>query len=266
MLGSTLARFLSTNGEYRVIGSSRSRKSIDFLNTNGNLDLIYGVDVSNFFQLKEIISDIVPNFVINCVGVIKQDPRINNPIKVIAINSLLPHQLSFLCDKNNARLIHISTDCVFSGIKGNYCELDFCDGDDLYARSKLLGEISTSTNVITFRTSIIGHELFSNSGLLEWFLSQQESVKGFSKAIFSGLTTLEVAKVISGFVLSNPDLNGLYHLSTQPIDKYSLLKMIAVIYDKKILIDKDDQLVINRSLDSSKFRIETGWTPPHGSK
>lgn len=262
MLGSTLARYLSSKKGLQVVGSSRSNEDINFLNSNGNLELIYGLDVTNSSLLEELIRNLRPNLIINCVGIIKQDPRAHDPLKAILINSLFPHQLSFLCERFNSRLIHISTDCVFSGRKGGYLEADFCDCDDLYGRSKCLGEVLASANTITLRTSIIGHELFSNSSLLEWFLSQSTFVQGYSRAVFSGLTTLEIAKVIFNFVLPNTGLAGLYHLSSHPIDKYSLLNKIARVYGKDLTINVDDRLIIDRSLDSSKFRISTKWSPP----
>jgi dTDP-4-dehydrorhamnose reductase len=152
--------------------------------------------------LENYVDGLRPNIIINCVGLIKQDIRVNDHLQTILVNALLPHQINSLCRRYNSRLIHISTDCVFSGKKGNYLESDFCDGDDLYGRSKYLGELSASANAITLRTSIIGHELFSNSSLLEWFLAQSGEVQGFSRAIFSGLTTLEIAKVIFDFLVS----------------------------------------------------------------
>ena len=262
MLGSTVTRFLSTKNGLKVTGSCRSNTNINFINTSGNLDFIYRLDVTNFSLLENYVNGLRPNIIINCVGLIKQDIRVNDHLQTILVNALLPHQINSLCRRYNSRLIHISTDCVFSGKKGNYLENDFCDGDDLYGRSKYLGELSASANAITLRTSIIGHELFSNSSLLEWFLAQSGEVQGFSRAIFSGLTTLEIAKVIFDFILPSPSLRGLYHLSSQPIDKYSLLTKISNVYGRRLKINVDDQFVINRSLDSTKFRNITNWFPP----
>ena len=159
-----------------------------------------------------------------------------------------------------ARLIHMSTDCVFSGSVGMYTESTFPDANDLYGRSKYLGEVDY-LNAITLRTSIIGHELSGSKSLVCWFLSQMGSVKGFKKAIFSGLPTIEIAKVIRENVLPNTSLRGTYHLSVDPINKYDLLKLIARQYEKEIDIIPDESYVIDRSLNSERFRLATGFKP-----
>ena len=157
-------------------------------------------------------------------------------------------------------MIHFSTDCVFSGLKGNYLENDFADANDIYGRSKFLGEISSEGN-ITIRTSFIGKELGTNRALLNWFLSQKEKIKGYRNAIYSGLTTLEIAKVLDKYVIPNPDLQGLYHLSADNIDKYSLLSLLNKVYKKNLFIEEDLNIRIDRSLNSYKFRNETGYKP-----
>jgi dTDP-4-dehydrorhamnose reductase len=199
--------------------------------------------------------------VINGIGLIKQLPSAHDPISAIKINALLPHQLARVCAAQNARLIHISTDCVFSGSKGLYRESDTPDATDLYGRTKLMGEIEYG-NALTLRTSIIGPELHSNSSLLDWFLSQTGSVKGFTKAVFSGLPTVEIARVIADYVIPRPTLTGLYHVASQPINKHALLSLIAQIYQKNIDIMPDDKLVIDRSLNSDRFCDDTGYHAP----
>jgi dTDP-4-dehydrorhamnose reductase len=177
---------------------------------------------------------------------------------------MLPHRLAALCKASAARLIHISTDCVFSGREGMYSEEHVADAQDLYGRSKLLGEVNAA-QAITLRTSLIGPELNSAHGLLGWFLSQQSrvtSVRGFSRAIFSGLTTVELARVIRDFILPNADLHGIYHVSSEPISKYALLALIARAYRVDVRIDPDESVVIDRSLDSSRFRQVTGYQAP----
>ena len=159
----------------------------------------------------------------------------------------------------------MSTDCVFSGLKGGYKESDFPDANDLYGRSKFLGEVDYP-NAITLRTSIIGHELNGSRSLVDWFLSQSGSVSGYGKAIFSGLPTVEIAKIIRDFVIPNPHLHGVYHVSADPISKYELLKLLAIKYDKSIHIDLDNSVVIDRSLNSNKFRSLTGFKPAHWGK
>ena len=186
----------------------------------------------------------------------------NDPLSALPINAMLPHRLSRLCGLINAKLIHISTDCVFSGRKGMYAETDVSDAEDLYGKSKYIGEVSDQPHVLTLRTSIIGHELGSSSSLIDWFLSQSGTVKGYSKAIFSGLPTVEVARVIVDYVIPNSDLRGLYHLSVEPIDKYSLLREVARVYEKDMTIIPSDELSIDRSLDSTRFRSLVGYVPP----
>jgi len=174
---------------------------------------------------------------------------------------LLPHRLAQLCELAQARLIHISTDCVFSGKVGMYSETDSTDADDVYGKSKALGEVAYGS-ALTLRTSTIGHELQSDYGLLNWFLSQSERCKGFNRAIFSGLPTVVLAMVIRDFVIENKALSGLYHVAAQPINKYELLKLIADVYKKKINIEIDNSFVIDRSLDARKFNLATGYNPP----
>ena len=187
-------------------------------------------------------------------------PLANDHIESLAINSLLPHRLSNYCAMVGARLIHFSTDCVYSGATGQYVETDHADAHDLYGRTKYLGEVDYA-NAITLRTSIIGHELTSAHSLIDWFLSQTSEVKGFRRAIFSGLPTTEVARVLRDFVIPNSRLRGLYHLSVDPISKFDLLQLVANAYDKAIKIIPDDEVVIDRSLNSRKFRNATGFVP-----
>jgi dTDP-4-dehydrorhamnose reductase len=211
--------------------------------------------------LMELFDSVRPAVVINCVGVVKQLSQANDPLAVIPINALLPHRLARLCALVGARLVHVSTDCVFSGAKGNYREVDPADAKDLYGRSKLLGEVDYP-HAITLRTSIIGHELGTSHGLVGWFLAQEGSARGFTRAVFSGLPTVELARIIHDMVIPRPYLHGTYHVSSAPIRKYDLLELIARIYGKCITLIPDAQLIIDRSLDSTRFRQETGYEPP----
>jgi dTDP-4-dehydrorhamnose reductase len=220
------------------------------------------VDARNFEQVSRAIASIQPDLVINCIGLIKQYGHIaNDPLLAISLNSLFPHKLSLICKVAKIRLIHISTDCIFSGTKGNYVEDDFADSNDTYGRTKYLGEVKYD-HCITLRTSIIGRELKNNLGLVEWFLSQNNSAKGYTKAIFSGVTTDELSKIINNFVIPNQDLSGIYHVSSQPIEKYNLLLMLKKEFKKDIDIIPFDDFIIDRSLDSTKFRKATGYNPP----
>jgi len=160
-----------------------------------------------------------------------------------------------------ARLVHISTDCVFTGRRGGYVESDEPDATDLYGRSKLLGEVDYP-NAITLRTSIVGHELTGSRSLLGWFLSQDTAVKGYTRSIFSGLPTCELARVVRDFVLPNPQLHGVFHVAAEPISKYKLLTLVNETYGKGLLIEPDDQLKIDRSLNASRFREATGYVAP----
>jgi dTDP-4-dehydrorhamnose reductase len=260
MLGSTLFRAFSADSNLETFGTMREASSARHF-APGLLDaLIPNVHLEGETGLLTAFSLAKPNIVINCIGIIKQLPNARDHLESLAINSTLPHRLVKYCNITGARLVHFSTDCVFSGNKGQYKEDDFPDAYDLYGRTKYLGEVDYE-NSITLRTSIIGHELSRSKSLVDWFLSQSGEVKGFRKAIFSGLPTIEIARVIKEFVIPNHRLKGLYHLSVDPINKFDLLSLVAEIYGKNINIVPDDKLVIDRSLNSDRFRAATGFYP-----
>lgn len=262
MLGHTLYIELSKKYPKKVYGTTRRKKgSIVKFFENFTENIIEGIDASNFKTMAQMIQKVKPDVIINCIGIIKQLDVSKKPIPSIQINSLLPHLLAEVCDINSVRLIHISTDCVFRGNKGKYNEEDISDANDLYGRSKYLGEV-TYGNCLTIRTSIIGHELETKLSLVDWFLSQQGQVKGFTNAIFSGLPTVELIDVISSYILNNDSLVGLYHIASKPIDKYKLLQLIKKYYKKNIQIKPFDDFEIDRSLDSKKFMNLTGYCPP----
>lgn len=260
MLGSTLFRMFSNTTEFETWGSVRSREYLKFFNFSDRI--IADIDVLNYEDLVKLCLKVKPDLVINCIGIIKQQTSAKNPLVAIPINSILPHKLAELCKLIDSRLVLISTDCVFSGTKGNYSEEDFSDAQDLYGRSKYLGEIHDSKHVFTIRTSIIGHELNSNYSLVDWFLSQTTQVQGYRKALFSGFTTVEIAKIIRNIIIPNTNLFGLYHLSANPISKHDLLSLIALHYKKNIQIKESDSVVIDRTLDSDKFKKVTKYIPP----
>jgi dTDP-4-dehydrorhamnose reductase len=261
MLGSALLKYFSAMPNVEVRGTVRSQpKNMHFLDKFRH-QLEGGVDVFDLQEIRVLLSSYEPEIVINCVGIVKQLQEAENPLISIPVNSVLPHQLSAICADINARLIHFSTDCVFSGLKGMYKESDFADANDLYGRSKYLGEVVSQPHVLTLRTSIIGHELYGAHSLVNWFLSQSEKVQGYTKAIFSGLPTIEIAKIIDKFILGNPKLSGLYHLSGNPISKYDLLCLINKQYHKHLEIQADDRITINRSLNSDLFRAAVGYRP-----
>lgn len=261
MLGYSLFSNLSDYSELDVYGTVRSIKGKEQFFQNKLNRLIGDVDVSNITSLALAIEKVSPNIVINCIGLIKQHSISKQHCDAISINALLPHQIADICDRIGAKLIHFSTDCVFSGDKGNYLESDLPDAQDLYGKSKRLGEVDYAPH-LTLRTSIIGHELSSSVSLIDWFLSQSGITKGFSKAVFSGLPTCVIAKIIAKNIIPNIDISGLYQLSVDPIDKYSLLRLVSEIYEKKIDIESSSELVIDRSLNSQRIRKKINFKAP----
>ncbi|WP_285295201.1 dTDP-4-dehydrorhamnose reductase family protein [Aureimonas altamirensis] len=261
MLGQTAFRTLAVDARYEVYASVRSAAQANSFAPNLQNRILTGIDVLDSDSVAACLADLRPDVVINCVGIVKQLQAAADPLTALPVNALLPHRLSRLCSLINARLIHISTDCVFSGLVGNYREDDKPDADDLYGRSKLLGEVC-GRNAITLRTSIIGHELSSRNGILEWFLAQTDVVNGYSKAFFSGVTTLELSRVIGGLVIPNTELNGIYHVSSSRISKLDLLEIFSEVYHHRINIKAVDHVVIDRSLNSDAFRSMTGYHPP----
>jgi dTDP-4-dehydrorhamnose reductase len=261
MLGNAMLRLFAGSKNFETWGSARSSSVRQYLAPELWQRVVWGVDCDDIDSLTRLFVQVRPAVVINCIGLVKQLDLATEPASAIHINSLLPHRLARLCQLAGARLVHISTDCVFAGTKGMYRELDSADAQDLYGRSKHLGEVDYP-NAVTLRTSIIGHELAGAHGLIGWFLAQSGSVRGFTRAIFSGLPTVELAHVIRDYVLPRVELHGLYHVSSAPISKYELLRLVARIYGKSIDIAPDAELVIDRSLDSTRFRALVGYEPP----
>jgi len=260
MLGSTLLRLFHGHPGLEVFGTVRSTSAINLLPHEVHTQLVIGVDVDNNEHLLRLMVRVRPDVVVNCIGLVKQLSESKLALAAIPINSLLPHRLAEICGLFGTRLIQISTDCVFSGRKGLYTETDFADADDLYGRSKYLGEVDYP-HAVTLRTSIIGHELSGSRSLVCWFLAQHGQVAGFRRAVFSGLPTVELGRVILEQVLPNVSLHGLYHVSADPINKFDLLTLLARHYGKDIEIVPKDDFVIDRSLDSSLFRQVTGFRP-----
>lgn len=223
---------------------------------------ITGVDVTDLTSIERALDTSAPDVVINCIGIVKQLDAAADPVVSIGINALFPHQVARMTAARGARLLHISTDCVFSGRTGGYAETNQADADDLYGRSKRLGEV-IGPGALTLRTSIIGRELAGAHGLVEWFLANRGgTVKGFTRAWFSGLTTKALADVLARVIAHHPDLTGLYHVAADRIDKDALLRLINDALDAGVAITPDEGLVIDRSLDGTRFRDATGWTPP----
>ena len=255
MLGHKAFEILSLNDKYEVYGTLRSENDIKkyFSESKNCRNIFSEIDALDLNSVFDIIDSLRPDLVINCIGIIKQLKESHNALLSIEINSLFPHKLADHIKGSKIRLIHISTDCVFSGDKGNYIETDHSDAKDLYGKTKFLGELINYNNCITIRTSIIGPELQTKVSLLEWFLSQKGEVNGYVNAIYSGLTTNELILIIEKYIIPAPEKKGLYHLSSDPISKYNLLKIIAKIYNKKIKINPFNEFKNNKSLNCDKF-------------
>ena len=253
MLGHTLLAKLSKNHE--VLGTSRKTTNHPQVRSG----FVASAQEKHLHAFQDLINEFKPDFVINCIGAIKQYDLPHTHF--IEINSLWPHLVAKMCQ--TTKLIHFSTDCVFTGKKGGYSELDTPDAQDSYGLSKNLGELKDYKNALTLRTSIIGHEQNSQVSLLEWFLSQQKECKGFTGAIFSGFPTTEVAEILDSYIFKSMQagLHSLYHFSAEPISKYDLLNLIKDTYEKDIEIHKEDSVKIDRSLNSDKLRSEISFSP-----
>lgn len=219
------------------------------------------LDAENFGTFEDVISKIKPEVIVNAIGIIKQLPTAKDTIKVLNINSIFPHKLAIAAKQYKARLITFSTDCVFSGAKGNYGEDDLPDAEDLYGKSKHLGEV-VEENCLTIRTSIIGREIGSSNSLLEWFIKNRGgTVKGFKRAIFTGFPTFILAQICVDLIQRHPELQGVYHVSSDPISKFELLNLINKEFKLDIRVEPEKGFQIDRSLNSARFRHVTGFTP-----
>jgi dTDP-4-dehydrorhamnose reductase len=235
MLGSELFYRFSQLTEHKVRGCTRHKSINFFLRKNKMID--FNVSIKDLKKIKKKIYDFNPDYLINCVGYVKQ--KISKKTKkneVFFVNSIFPKKLLLLIKNLNTKIIHFSTDCVFDGKIGNYNERSKPNAKDLYGRSKYLGELN-HPKVITIRTSIIGHEISTKNGLLEWFLSKKNNCQGYANSFFSGLTTFEIFNFINNYLFKK-NISGIYNLSSKKISKYNLLKMIAKIYKKNITIKK----------------------------
>jgi dTDP-4-dehydrorhamnose reductase len=218
-------------------------------------------DIRDLHRLEAIVDEFQPDVIVNCVGIVKQRPESEERILSIEINALAPHKVARFCDARDIRFIHISTDCVFDGRTGGYTESDPCNVTDVYGLTKYLGEVSEPP-AITLRTSIVGHELSRKTGLLEWFLSQDGQVRGFKRAVYSGVTTNELANVIDMLATKYEDASGLYHVSSDPITKHDLLGLFKDAYARGVSIEPDESFVCDRSLNSDLFRDSFDYAPP----
>ena len=261
MLGHKLTQVFSQ--QFKVLATVRS--STDTFARHPVLaqeHLLGNVSVENFDSIVRAIALSKPQAVINCIGIVKQQLAAKDPLPSISVNALFPHRLAQVCQAAGIRLIHISTDCVFSGRKGNYDESDVADAEDLYGRTKLLGEVNAD-GCLTLRTSIIGRELETSHGLVEWFLSQEgKAIRGYKKAIFSGFTTNALAEIIAKIITNHSDLHGVWHVAAESISKFDLLSLVKEIYKLNIQIEPDEIFLCDRSLKSDRFKQATGFVPP----
>jgi len=256
-------RFPDTSGIIRGSISNASLRRIDLFH-QGNV--IENVNVEDLVFLHQMLLDLKPRVIVNCIGVIKQRPQARQAIPSILLNALLPHKLSEICGQWRGRLIHFSTDCVFSGIRGGYVEDDPSDAEDLYGKTKHLGEVVTE-NTLTLRTSMIGRELTRDGSLLEWFLGQNHTkVVGFTRALYSGVTTNYLAEVVGNIIADYPRLSGLYQVTSQTISKYELLCRLREAYCLDIEIVPDATFACNRSMNGHKFCQATGYQCPPWSE
>ncbi|MEJ7846703.1 MAG: SDR family oxidoreductase [Pyrinomonadaceae bacterium] len=261
MLGHQLVKFLGNRHE--VWSTIRGEfASIEQYGIFDETRTIRGVKAEDNASVRRAISTANPDIVINAIGIIKQLPSSKDFITTLTVNSIFPHRLAELSEEFGFRLITVSTDCVFDGVKGNYSEVDVPNATDLYGKSKNLGEV-TYGNCLTLRTSIIGRELGTVHSLVEWFMSNRgKTLKGFVNAIYSGFPTVVFADIIAGLIENNVGLSGLYHVSSDPINKFDLLTLIKAEYDLDIEIERYEDFKIDRSLDSTRFRKATGFRPP----
>tara|TARA_B100000745_G_scaffold198814_1_gene131099 strand:+ start:127 stop:981 length:855 start_codon:yes stop_codon:yes gene_type:complete len=219
-------------------------------------------DITDDTALERALGQAKPEAVINCVGLIKQRDEASDEALTLRVNAEFPHRLAKRCGEAGARLIHFSTDCIFAGTKGNYTESDPSDAADLYGQSKHQGEVADAHSV-TLRTSVIGHELGTNLALLDWFLSQRgQAISGFTKAIYSGFTTLEMARIVDRILTQHPALSGVWHVASEPISKFALLQLCREKLGWEGVIEPNDEFVCDRSLNADRFNQATGYTPP----
>lgn len=265
MLGHTLWECLSRRfpDTYTTIRKGKGNYGDDHL--FGSDRVIDHINVMDFRMLEEALRAIRPDVILNCIGITKRREEPQNPIPSIVLNAMLPHKLAKLAADVKAKLIHFSTDCVFDGRTGHYSDDAPTNATDLYGRTKALGEVA-GNNVLTLRSSFIGKELREGTELLEWFLSQKNTVRGFKNAIYTGLTTLELCRVIEKLLLDYPDASGLYNVSSEPINKFDLLRLIGEKMHRSVEIIPDESFHCDRSLDSARFRRDFGYTPPTWTK
>ena len=263
MLGHKAFERFSFNEKFEVYGTLKNGSYINkyFSESKNSKNIFSEIDALDLNTVTRLIDELSPDIILNCIGIVKQIKEAKNPLLSIEINSLFPHKIASYIENSKTRLIHISTDCVFSGVKGNYLETDHSDANDLYGKTKFLGELKTYKNSITLRTSIIGPELKGRLSLLEWFLNTKKEVNGFTNAIYSGFTTLELTNIIENYVILNPNISGLFNVSSDSISKHDLLNIIAKVYKKNITIKPFGEFKSDKSLNGDLFKETFAFNP-----
>lgn len=259
LLGNTVFRVLSERADWVVRGTVRSAATRAFFAPELAARLVTVADLTQCSELEIVVASCAPRVIVNCLAPGKQS--FGSLEQTLGPFALFPRRLAHLCAGAGARLIHVSSDGVFSGKRGRYTEADCPDAADPYGVAKFLGE-PAGAHTVTLRTSMLGPELGTRHGLLEWFLAQQGSCRGFTRAIFSGLPTVVLAGLIRDVVIPRPALSGVYHVASRPISKFELLELVAAEYGKTIELVPDASVAIDRSLVAERFRAETGYTPP----
>ncbi|GIW79186.1 MAG: NAD(P)-dependent oxidoreductase [Gemmatales bacterium] len=261
MLGSKLWQVFSPQFDtYVTMRQSLEASGLaDFFDPRRTIE---GIRAEEFDSVIRALGQVRPEVVVNCIGIVKQHHLAKDALVSITVNALFPHRLAHLCQASGCRLIHVSTDCVFSGNKGNYVESDPTDAEDLYGRTKALGEVDYP-GCLTVRTSIIGRELGSAHGLIEWFLRQEgKTIRGYKNAIFSGLTTRALADIFAEIIRNHADLRGVWHVAAEPVSKYDLLSLVKETYRLNVNIEPDETFRCNRSLNGKRFEEATKLTAP----
>ena len=262
MLGHMLVRVLSEH--HQVIGTTSSKydSKSPLARILDKANWIDQVDVRNWQTVESAINHSKPNVLINCVGVIKQKMDSGNIMDAILINSLVPHQLAATCEKLDIRFIHFSTDCVFEGTPGIKYTSYTPNATDLYGTTKRLGEVNYAP-AITLRTGFVGRQLSGAEGLFEWVLSQKgKAVSGYQNAIYSGLTTMALSRVIQQVIEVQPTLSGLYQVASNRINKFDLITQLNESLQLDLSIAKNTEFMCDRSMDGTEFTNSTNIQIP----
>jgi len=264
LIGHTMYRKLKQEG-FEVFGTMRRAKiefmQYDFLQADTIID---GLDVQEISNVSEVILQIQPSVVVNCIGITRRKDEISNSIQAIKINALLPHQIAKICQDMSIRMIHLSTDCVFSGDFGLYTEDSIPDASDMYGRTKAMGEVLDNPNCLTLRSSFLGTEISDRTELLEWLLSQKgRTIKGYTKAIYSGVSTVYLSSVITEILRHYPQLSGLYQIAPDtPISKYDLLCIAKNAFNIDVEIVENDSFVSDKSLSGARLKKVMNYRVP----